>query len=282
MKRLLLSLAALAALASCVKENTLAPAADQLTISAVSADTKTTLDGLNVVWEKTDKIAVVVNANETVTAEFDIVESTRDGSAADFVGTMEWAKGSATSAYAVYPAAAVELKHTLPAAQTGEVSGLMLSAAALEVEDMQKGAATAEFHPALSLLQVAVPAGVKSVELTSAGAALVGDATFEVNPATGAVALTVADGATKTVSISAEEELEAKTYPVVVYPGEVGDLTLKLVGQRVRLSRRQFQASLSLLLRLTQSTLCRFSSLHQLIWRLLQTVVQSSFLSQQQ
>ena len=108
----------------------------------------------------------------------------------------------------------------------------MLSAAALEVEDMQKGAATAEFHPALSLLQVAVPAGVKSVELTSAGAALVGDATFEVDPATGAVALTVADGATKTVSISAEEELEAKTYPVVVYPGEVGDLTLKLVGAK--------------------------------------------------
>lgn len=232
MKRILLSLAALAALASCVKENTLAPAADQLTISAVSADTKTTLDGLNVVWEKTDKIAVVVNANEKVTAEFDIVESTLDGSAADFVGTMEWAKGSATSAYAVYPAAAVELTHTLPAAQTGEVSGLMLSAAALEVEDMQKGAATAEFHPALSLLQVAVPAGVKSVELTSAGAALVGDATFEVDPATGAVALTVADGATKTVSISAEEELEAKTYPVVVYPGEVGDLTLKLVGAK--------------------------------------------------
>lgn len=232
MKRILLSLAALAALASCVKENTLAPAADQLTISAVSADTKTTLDGLNVVWEKTDKIAVVVNANEKVTAEFDIVESTLDGSAADFVGTMEWAKGSATSAYAVYPAAAVELTHTLPAAQTGEVSGLMLSAAALEVEDMQKGAATAEFHPALSLLQVAVPAGVKSVELTSAGAALVGDATFEVNPATGAVALTVADDATKTVSISAEEELEAKTYPVVVYPGEVGDLTLKLVGAK--------------------------------------------------
>ena len=232
MKRILLSLAALAALASCVKENTLAPAADQLTISAVSADTKTTLDGLNVVWEETDKIAVVVNANEKVTAEFDIVKSTLDGSAADFVGTMEWAKGSATSAYAVYPAAAVELKHTLPAAQTGEVSGLMLSAAALEVEDMQKGAATAEFHPALSLLQVAVPAGVKSVELTSAGAALVGDATFEVDPATGAVALTVADGATKTVSISAEEELEAKTYPVVVYPGEVGDLTLKLVGAK--------------------------------------------------
>ena len=231
MKRILLTLAAVAALASCVKENIVAPVEGQLTISAVSADSKTVLDGLNVVWENTDKIAVVVNAETRVTAEFSIDEATIDGSAADFVGTIGSLK-NATSAYAVYPATAAELTHTLPADQTAGVSGLMLSSAALDVDDMKDDAATAKFYPAVSLLQVAVPAGVKSVELTSAGAALVGDATFEVDPATGAVALTVADGATKTVSISAEEELEAKTYPVVVYPGEVGDLTLKLVGAK--------------------------------------------------
>ena len=106
MKRILLTLAAVAALASCVKENIVAPADGQLTISAVSADSKTTLDGLNVVWENTDKIAVVVNAETRVTAEFSIVESTVKGSAADFVGTIGSLK-NATSAYAVYPAAAV-------------------------------------------------------------------------------------------------------------------------------------------------------------------------------
>ena len=230
MKRILFSLAAIAALASCVKENIAVPAEGQLTISAVSADSKTVLDGLNVVWENTDKIAVVVNADTKVTADFSIVESTLNGSAADFVGTVGAFK-NATSAYAVYPAAAVELTHTLPADQTTGVSGLMLSSAALDVEQMEKGAVTAVFNPALSLLQVAVPAGVKSVELTSAEAALVGPATFEVN-ADGSLALEPTAEATKTVVLAAEAELEAKVYPVVVYPGTVGDLTLKLVGAK--------------------------------------------------
>ena len=230
MKRILFSLAAIAALASCVKENIAVPAEGQLTISAVSADSKTVLDGLNVVWENTDKIAVVVNADTKVTADFSIVESTLDGSAADFVGTVGAFK-NATSAYAVYPAAAVELTHTLPADQTTGVSGLMLSSAALDVEQMEKGAVTAVFNPALSLLQVAVPAGVKSVELTSAEAALVGPATFEVN-ADGSLALEPTAEATKTVVLAAEAGLEAKVYPVVVYPGTAGDLTLKLVGTK--------------------------------------------------
>ncbi|MBR2162434.1 MAG: hypothetical protein IJ954_00990, partial [Bacteroidales bacterium] len=63
MKKIFLALAAVAALASCVKENTLVPeqTADNLvTITAVSADTKTTLDGENVLWEENDAIAVVV------------------------------------------------------------------------------------------------------------------------------------------------------------------------------------------------------------------------------
>ena len=230
MKRILLSLAAVAALASCVKENIVAPVEGQLTISAVSADSKTVLDGLNVVWENTDKIAVVVNAETRVTAEFSIDEATIDGSAADFVGTIGSLK-NATSAYAVYPETAAELTHTLPDDQTAGVSGLMLSSAALDVDDMKDDAATAKFYPAVSLLQVAVPAGVKSVELTSAGAALVGPATFEVN-ADGSLAVEPTAEATKTVVLAAETALEVKTYPVVVYPGEVGDLTLKLVGAK--------------------------------------------------
>ena len=225
MKRILLSLAAVAVLASCVKENNLASLAGQETISAVSSDSKTLLDGNDVVWETTDKIAVVVNGQTQVTAEFAVVEETVNGSEADFVGSTgaDWSK--ATSAYAVYPAAAVNGTHTLPAEQNGKVSGLMLSTAVVPVADMKNGSASVEFNPALSLLNVMVPAGVKSVELTSAGSALVGEATFEVG-AEAEVELTVAE-AGKTVTLTVAE---AGTYPVIVYPGTVGDFTIKLVG----------------------------------------------------
>ena len=223
MKRILLSLAAVAALASCVKENTLVPVADQVTISAVSVDSKTLLDGNNVVWEKTDKIAVVVDGTA---AEFAVVESTVNGAEADFTGKVTADLTDATAAYAVYPAAAVNNTHALPAEQTGEVSGLMLSTAVLSVEEMKTGTAGAQFENALALLNVTVPANVESVSLTSAGAALVGESTFEVDPETGKVELTVAEGG-QTVTLAAAE---AKTYPVIVYPGEVGELTVKVVG----------------------------------------------------
>ena len=73
MKRIALFLAAAAAtLASCVKENTLAPeqTSDNLvTIKALA--TKTTLDGNAVVWEANDAINVVFNSSETqYVAEF--------------------------------------------------------------------------------------------------------------------------------------------------------------------------------------------------------------------
>lgn len=226
MKRILLSLAAVAVLASCVKENNLASLAGQETISAVSSDSKTLLDGNNVVWETTDKIAVVVNGETQVTAEFAVVEETVNGSEADFVGNTgaDWSK--ATFAYAVYPAASVNLTHNLPAEQNGDVSGLMLSTAVVPVDDMKNGSASVEFNPALSLLNVIVPAGVKSVELTSAGSALVGEALYEIESDYKAV-ISGFNKEVKTVTLTVAE---AGTYPVIVYPGTVGDFTIKLVG----------------------------------------------------
>ena len=228
MKRILLSLAAVAALASCVKENNLEPAAGQLTISAVSADSKTLLDGFDVVWEKTDKIAVVVS--DGTTAEFSAVESTVNGSEADFVGTVSTDLADATSAYAVYPAAAAGKTHTLPAEQTGDVSGLMLSTAVLDVEDLQKGASKAEFYNALTLLQVVVPEGVQEVKFSAdMYSSLVGKVDFSVDAATGAVTFTKTN-ATRYLTLKAAEGLEAKSYSLLVYPGKVNELTLHMVG----------------------------------------------------
>ena len=228
MKRILLSLAAVAALASCVKENNLEPTAGQLTISAVSADSKTLLNGFDVVWEKTDKIAVVVS--DGTTAEFSAVESTVNGSEADFVGTVSTDWADVTSAYAVYPAAAAGKTHTLPAEQTGDVSGLMLSTAVLDVEDLQKGASKAEFYNALTLLQVVVPEGVQEVKFSAdMYSSLVGKVDFSVDAATGAVTFTKTN-ATRYLTLKAAEGLEAKSYSLLVYPGKVNELTLHMVG----------------------------------------------------
>ena len=237
MKRILLSLAVIA-LASCVKENpvnSVQPGADQVSIKAVNADSKTLLDGYDVVWEKSDEIAVVLETTTKMAANFAAVEASIKGSSADFAGTIDVEWDNVTSAYAVYPATAVNLAentitHTLPENQVGGVtSGMILSSAHLSVDELQEGRAEAVFNNALSLLNVIVPAGVKSVELTSANAGLVGTTTFNVSKEDGR--LTRASVNTgRTVSLVSETELAAKTYPVLVYPGHVGDLTLKLTG----------------------------------------------------
>ena len=237
MKRILLSLAVIA-LASCVKEapvTSVQPGADQVSIKAVNADSKTLLDGYDVVWEKSDEIAVVLEATTKMAANFAAVEASIKGSSADFSGTLDVEWDNVTSAYAVYPATAVDLTnntitHTLPENQAGGVtSGMILSSAHLSVDELQEGRAEAVFNNALSLLNVVVPAGVKSVELTSANAGLVGTTTFNVSKEDGR--LTRASVNTgRTVSLVSETELAAKTYPVLVYPGHVGDLTLKLTG----------------------------------------------------
>lgn len=237
MKRIILSLAVIS-LASCVKEAPVAPVqpgADQVCIKAVNADSKTLLEGYDVVWEASDEISVVLEGNTKMAADFAVVESSVQGSTADFAGTFEVEWDNFTSAYAVYPSTAVDLTnnvitHTLPENQVGGVtSGMILSSSLISVEDLQNGEAEAVFHSALSLLHVMVPAGVKSVELTSANAGLVGTTQFNISKETGR--LTRASVNTgRTVSLVSETELAAKTYPVLVYPGHVGDLTLKMVG----------------------------------------------------
>ena len=69
MKRIALLFAATAVLASCMKENSLAPEQTNdnlVTIKAVAAETKTVLDGTDVVWENNDAIKVVFNSEDKI------------------------------------------------------------------------------------------------------------------------------------------------------------------------------------------------------------------------
>jgi hypothetical protein len=235
MKRILLPFAILA-LASCVKEapvTPVQPGEGQVCIKAVAAESKTLLDGFDVVWEKTDEISVVLEGLKTSAANFAVVESSLNRSNADFAGTLDVEWDEVESAYAVYPATAVDLTknaitHKLPENQVaGVTSGMILSSAVLSVDDLQEGKAEAVFNNALSLLNVVVPAGVKSVELTSTNEGLVGTSTFNI--VDGILKRTSVQTG-RTVSLVAETELAAKTYPVLVYPANVGELKLKMVG----------------------------------------------------
>lgn len=236
MKRILLSFAVSAALVSCVKEapvTSVQPGEDQVSIKAVAADSKTVLDGFDVVWEKTDEISVVLDGLKKSAVNFKVVESSLKGSTADFAGTIDVEWEDVESAYAVYPATAVDLTknaitHTLPENQVaGVTSGMILSSALLSVDDLQEGKAEAVFNNALSLLNVVVPAGVKSVEFTSTNDGLVGTTDFNLQDG---ILKRTSVNTGRTVSLVAETELAARTYPVLVYPGNVGELKLKMVG----------------------------------------------------
>ena len=236
-KIFLLFAAAVAVLSSCVKENGLEPQVNtdgKVTINAVAVDSKTVLDGLNVVWENEDALSVVLAGDVKTVAEF-AAESV-DGANAKFVyaGDDALAFDGVTSAYAVYPASAVsqeggvvKVSHTLPEVQTGVVeSGMNLSSAALSVEELVAGQATATFNNALALLQVVVPAGVSEVSLhTATGSALVGDMTF--NFAEGALTV-AASGTKRTVTLSTGSELAEGTHNLLVYPGNAPTLKLTM------------------------------------------------------
>ena len=230
MKKIFILLAAaVAALSSCVEENALAPETKEgnVTIKAVSADSKTLLDGTDVVWENTDKIAVVLDDKDVTTVEFS-VKGEANGANATFTGTIE-PELEYTSAYAVYPASAVVdgvVSHTLPEVQTGVVtSGMNLSSALLDAEQLQAGEAVGTFHNALVLLQVVVPAGMQEISLTSDDY-LVGPTDFYV--LNGVLSRkTVLKSAT--VTLKTGSELAQGTHSLLVYPVK-GGLTIYMKG----------------------------------------------------
>ena len=231
MKKIFLALAAVAALASCVKENNLAPeqTADNLvTITAVSADTKTVLNGADVVWEYTDKIKVVLDMATDELQDFEAFAV--DGATATFKGQFAGDVASASQAYAVYPSTAVtmldnsaSIYHTIDAEQYGEImSGDNLSYASLDVEKLAAGNATATFSNVYSLIKVTVPEGLTEVTIASESP-LAGTAPFKMEA--GILKVNTLAWASldqeKTVHLlpSEGDHLEAKTHDVLIFPG---------------------------------------------------------------
>lgn len=250
MKRIFLLLAAVAAFASCVKENDLVPdqTSDNLvTITAVSADTKTTLDGVNVLWEENDAIAVVVEGESDKYLQTFTTSSTEKASTAEFTAVLSdelVADETVTGVgYAVYPAASatyeygnVSITHELPVEQTGTITkGMNLSYAKVDADDIKEGKANAVFSNALTLLKVNVPKGVKSVVLESdiLSPALVGKVNFTVNKTADNISF-VKGGAVsteRTVTLSnGGAELDEGVYDLLVFPGTANELTLTMTG----------------------------------------------------
>lgn len=242
MKKIFLCLAAaVVAFASCVEEQGLEPVGDvvlsgnEVTIKAVTGETKTTVNGTVVKWEANDVIAVVLDKD---LAEF-TVKGQPDGASATFAGAIE--SKDYETAYAVYPATAysydpatttVTLNHTLPEVQTGVVTtGMNLASAALSADDLMAGSAEATFHNALTLLKVSVPAGVKQVKFSvpHSKPALVGDAKVTVNTFNGTAVVSGAKGYEVTLA-TGTELVSTVTYNLLVYPANKTDLTLTMEG----------------------------------------------------
>lgn len=233
MKKIFLALAAVAALASCVDENTLVPeqTADNLvTITAVSADTKTVLNGTDVVWEETDDIKVVLNMATDDELQ-DFAASAVDGATATFKGQFAGEVASASQAYAVYPSTAVTMNdnrasiyHTIYAEQHGEIkSGHNLSYASLDVAKLAAGNATATFSNVYSLIKVTVPEGLTEVTIASESP-LAGTAPFKMEEGTLKVNTSAwssldQENTVRLVPTAGEQHLEAKTHDVLIFPG---------------------------------------------------------------
>lgn len=246
MKKIFISLAAIAALVSCVEEKGLEPqpqqpVGNQVTIKAVAAETKTALadDGTSIVWENGDEISLIFDYGTHKSSVICTTELDTPNSTAEFSGDLtdiEPAK-VAENVNLLYPADAFDnsqskITFKVPAEQDGTVgSGENLSYALLTKTEIAGGSAEAQFTNALSLFKITVPEGVKTVTLT-ANRHLSGTGTYKFNEA-GELVLNSTDqgSSNNTVVLNSESGLDAaRTYDILVYPGAVTSLTLELVG----------------------------------------------------
>ena len=246
MKKIFISIAAIAAIVSCVEEKGLdlqpqQPVGNQVTIKAVAAETKTALAdyGTSIVWENGDEISLIFDYGTHKSSVICTTELDTPNSTAEFSGDLtdiEPAK-VAENVNLLYPADAFDnsqskITFKVPAEQDGTVgSGENLSYALLTKTEIAGGSAEAQFTNALSLFKITVPEGVKTVTLT-ANRHLSGTGTYKFNEA-GELVLNSTDqgSSNNTVVLNSESGLDAaRTYDILVYPGAVTSLTLELVG----------------------------------------------------
>ena len=210
-----------------------------MTITAVAAETKTALaaDGTSIVWENGDEISLIFDYGEYKSSVICTTELATPNSTAEFTGDLTDIESAkvAENVNLLYPADAFDypqITFKVPAEQDGTVgSGENLSYALLTKTEIAGGTAVAQFTNALSLFKITVPAGVKTVTLT-ANRNLSGTGTYKFNEAGELVLNSIDQGSSNnTVVLNSESGLDAaRTYDVLVYPGDVTSLTLELTG----------------------------------------------------
>lgn len=242
MKKVFLSIAAVAALASCAQKSEVADLSlvREVSIVANAADTKTLLDGNNVVWENGDAIALRFANNSQYHVEN--FATTGSGASATFTGSLpnevSVANGYQATGYAVYPAAAMApngtVSFTLPATVTALesgsfASGTNLSSAAVSLQDLNNsGTASATFKNAFSVVRFTLGSNVKSLVLTADGN-IAGQATMAFNNE-GRLVANSWTTSNKTLTVVPENSAftSGKTYNVLVYPGTYSSLSVLL------------------------------------------------------
>ena len=241
MKKLVLSFAAVAALASCVQNDITGPS-ESKTVSIVAQvdQTKTVLDGNAVLWENGDAVALRFASDSDVYTE--VFTTAQSGATVTFSGTLDngvnVSAGYAANGYAVYPstamseAGAVEftLESQVVAKENGSFdSGKNLSSAVVSLSDLNsKGSTNANFQNAFSIVRFTLDAGVASLKITADGN-IAGKTAMSFQE-DGRLVVGSWSEASRTLTVSPEGSTftAGKTYNVLVYPGNYTSLTALL------------------------------------------------------
>ena len=240
MKKLIFSLAALAALVSCSQKTVETPSLfREVSIVANSTQTKTQLSDNAVVWEENDAIALKFTGTN-VTTHVATFSTSDNGATVRFTGklpnTVSTAEGYTSVGYAVYPATAMKDDGTVsftvsgtPTASASFAINENLSSAVVSLADLDAdGSAEATFKNALSIIRFTVDPDVQNIKLT-ASQPLAGTATLTFDNEgrlTSPVLTTPAN--TLVVNPPAGGFSEGETYNVLVYPGKFNTITAEM------------------------------------------------------
>ena len=249
MKKILMSLAAVAALASCVEEKGLElqdPIEGQVVIKATTDLTKTVIsgedpsEGLSVLWEDGDMIRVVF-INDGSYKETDFTTTLSESSdKADFTGNLDdeitVESGYSEEGFAVYPASVWDAEFskfsfTVPETQDGVVEkDENLASASVSLSDLrEKGEVNAYFRNALALVRLYLPDGVSSVTLKSDNQPLAGTPDFTMEGGRIVNANSISWTKRQSVTVRSDESLPAVS-DLLVLPAVVHNLTVTVTG----------------------------------------------------
>ncbi|MBQ8483840.1 MAG: hypothetical protein IJ504_06010 [Bacteroidales bacterium] len=273
MKRFLLGFAAMATMVSCVTESGLErPEPRMVSLVTVSPETRTVLDGNDVLWENGDQVKVVFPSDsEPFKSEFTTEFEGAAVSMATFRGLLDDSVDEANGyddGYAVYPKSAVgddgTVSFFVPVEQRPREDGSFardanLSASLVDLSDLtEDGTVDVRFRNALALVRFNLPANVASMKVTSATAPLAGAADLAFSDEQGSEGCLVfadavpvsAENSTVTLLPPAEHEVfdTEVTYAMLVWPGE-HELTIDLTdaegGRAVKKVSKTFAASMA-------------------------------------